>query len=45
MLRRPVVLQYRRVRSAMTDWLATFLLRYVSSVTLFLQKEETYTRV
>ncbi len=45
MLRRPVVLQYRRARSAVTDWLATFLLRYVSSVTLFLQKEETYTRV
>jgi SAM-dependent methyltransferase len=43
MLGRPAVLQYRRARPVMIDWLATFVLRYVSSVTLFLQKDETYT--
>jgi SAM-dependent methyltransferase len=40
----PAVLAYRRKRSATADWLATLVLRYVSSVTLFLEKEETYTR-
>jgi SAM-dependent methyltransferase len=40
----PSKLQYRRVRPVTFDWLSTFLLRYVSSVTLFLTKDETYTR-
>jgi SAM-dependent methyltransferase len=38
------VLQYRRNRSAVLDWAATLLLRYVSSVTVFLENDETYTR-
>jgi len=40
---RPVV-QYRLNRSAVLDWAATLLLRYVSSVTVFLENDETYTR-
>jgi SAM-dependent methyltransferase len=35
-------LTYRRRRSALCDWISTLLLRYVSSVTLFLEKDETY---
>jgi SAM-dependent methyltransferase len=41
----PASLVYRRKRSALVDWTATLVLRYVSSVTLFLEKEETYSRV
>ncbi len=44
MLGRAPVLQYRRARPVLIDWVSAFLLRYASSVTLFLQKKETYTR-
>ncbi len=37
--------EYRRDRSATVDWCATFFLKYVSSVTLFLEKIETYRQV
>jgi SAM-dependent methyltransferase len=40
----PAMLTYSRDRSAGLDWIAVALLRYVSSVTLFLEKDETYTR-
>jgi SAM-dependent methyltransferase len=34
---------YSRDRIAVMDWLSVMLLKYVSSVTLFLEKEEVYT--
>ena len=44
MIGRRAALTYRRERSAILDWLAYVVLRYVSSVTLFLEKDEVYTR-
>ena len=41
----PAVLTYSQDRSATLDWIAAAALRYVSSVTLFLEKHETYTRL
>jgi SAM-dependent methyltransferase len=41
---RRAVLTYRQRRSAIIDWTACAVLRYVSSVTLFLEKNEVYTR-
>jgi len=41
----PAVLRYSQDRSATLDWIAAAALRYVSSVTLFLEKHETYTRL
>jgi len=39
--RKPVY-KYPMPRSGLTDWLAVFFLKYVSSITLFLEKKETY---
>jgi len=33
---------YRTIRSLKSDWLAVFLLRYLSSITLFLEKENQH---
>jgi SAM-dependent methyltransferase len=40
----PADLVYRRKRSAIVDWTATIVLRYVQGVTLLLEKDETYSR-
>lgn len=44
MLGRPPRARYRRRRSALIDWLCVMVLRYVSGVTLFLEKRESYTQ-
>lgn len=36
--------EYQRRRSGLADWLSVMALRYVASVTLFLEKAETYRR-
>jgi SAM-dependent methyltransferase len=36
--------EYKTRRSSCLDWLSFMILRYISSVTLFLEKRETYTR-
>ena len=41
-LGKTVTFNYSRQRNALTDWLWLKLLRYVSSVTLFLEKKQTY---
>ena len=45
MFGRPPRGSYGRRRSALIDWIAVTILRYVSGVTLFLEKRETYTRL
>lgn len=42
MLGRRLVFSYSVHRSGLIDWLAVAFLKYVSSVTLFLEKKETY---
>jgi SAM-dependent methyltransferase len=42
LLRRPAAFDYSPRRSALADWLWIKLLRYVSGVTLFLEKRQTY---
>jgi hypothetical protein len=36
--------EYKKNRSSFMDWISFMILRYVSSVTLFLEKRETYTQ-
>jgi SAM-dependent methyltransferase len=36
--------KYKRNRSSIIDWISLMILRYISSVTLFLEKRETYTQ-
>ena len=42
-LRRTPRYEYLRNRSGLRDWLAILFCRYVASITLFLEKKETYT--
>jgi hypothetical protein len=44
LLRMSPEFEYRRDRSAAADWCSILFLKYVSSVTLFLEKLETYTQ-
>jgi len=43
LLGRPPRATYRHRRSALVDWLCVTVLRYVSGVTLFIEKRESYT--
>ena len=36
--------EYRRMRSALADALASSLCRYIASITLFLEKKQTYSQ-
>ena len=36
--------EYKKKRSSFIDWISFMILRYISSVTLFLEKRETYTQ-
>ncbi len=44
LLRCQPALRYDLQRSSLLDWFSFIILRYVSSVTLFLEKQETYTQ-